>query len=91
MGPLLQDVVMDSLPTVLAVACADKGRSSPRKSAAFRNGYRAAILAVRENHVLLVTDDVEHVDVGILEVGDAHRFLRIRCGGQVRNFSKACD
>jgi hypothetical protein len=35
------------LRTVLAVACADNGRSSPRKSATFRNGSRAAILAVR--------------------------------------------
>src|SRR5664279_5223566 len=35
------------LRTLLAVACADKGRSSLRKSAAFRNGNSAAILAVR--------------------------------------------
>src|ERR1035438_462397 len=35
------------LRTVLAVDCADKGRSSPRKSVTFRNGNRAAILAVR--------------------------------------------
>src|ERR1035441_9978312 len=34
------------LRTVLAVACADKGRSSPRKSVTFRNGNSAAILAV---------------------------------------------
>ena len=69
------------LRTVLAVACADKGRNSPRKSAAFRKGTRAAILAVRYRNSgvigLLFVNSVEKLYAWDPEQGHALR-RRIR-------------